>query len=562
VRHFTPEVEILTAAETAALKDELARSKAASGATPGPTTPAPVIELPPMPISTPIIVASPEPSEAAAAPLPAPSPTPDTSLVPIIGEAVIDAAAAPASSPPPTDVPLHAPFPATTQLETASDEDAAAFAAANPLELTPATSPQVDVATPAEPVLAAEPAATAEEPPAPAQLTSTATTSPSAPTPSIRDAALALLAYLRRPTANFGTKNNRSPEILRFERVARIRETGIMGPEVRDAARKVGVTFPSRRKNVTVEKTQADYQQLVAETASPAVVTEDAPTAGDAPAPAEPAAAPTPQAEIAPAVVALGGQPAPEAMAALGPHRCITIDAPAMDPIFEALRAVGASGADAVVERHFAQCHLGYLAHLDAESNLHWTAVSKETKDPTTGVTRVALGPAQILTTNLQWLYSRRLLLGPSASRLRKPPAKDTPLTPAVLATYKDLLCKPDQGALWIAVMTAVYGEFLDRFFDAHAVVERDEVKPRSELSEPQAAQAREVADYVNARRAKDPLLEAAGIMLRMYWGASSLPGMVRAIRSGHTDFSQGRYGRAVHRLYDEAVAPTVQGTA
>lgn len=63
----------------------------------------------------------------------------------------------------------------------------------------------------------------------------------------VRQAAQLLAKYLAKPGADFGRKGEPSDPVFRFQKLAGIKADGILGPEVRAAAKAVGVTLPPRR---------------------------------------------------------------------------------------------------------------------------------------------------------------------------------------------------------------------------------------------------------------------------------------------------------------------------
>jgi hypothetical protein len=347
---------------------------------------------------------------------------------------------------------------------------------------------------------------------------------------TLRETAKALGKYLRSSTANWGTKNNRSPHVLSFEHAAGLRLTGVVGPEVRGALREHGVTIPVRPAIPHPDETQVQYQALL-----------DGWTVQDVAAPA--AAPPPPAADVPEVVPTPAPAPITQATESKPLHVCDAIPVPHLDIIFDRLAGIAAAHPDALIEKHFSYCRAGLLAYFKKESNFSWTAFNP--KDPS-----FSTGPAQILGKNLAWLYSRRRLINPYADLMPAPPkltgdvAVDKPKLLAILG-------KPDPGSLYIVAFLATFSELAAKNWDIALALRTDELQSKGASDA-----AAEVAAYVNAKKKQWPEVDPLAVLFVIYAGASSLTGMAAATRKEWLKGVMERW----HNAYVSLMTPEAQG--
>lgn len=412
----------------------------------------------------------------------------------------------------------------------------------------------------------------------------------------IRQAAETLLAVLKKKGANFGDKAHPSTDVMAFQRVARLVVDGIVGPDVRSAAGRVGVTLPQRPAAIKPAKPSLVPPSVIigdavlkplqptsndSATKRSASVTLDhylrSPNAnfGDKAHPSESVrtfqhatglkqdgiVGPDVRAEAkkwgvtlpprgmqsAPHNVESPAQPTATAVAvehiasgvSTTPKSALSSPTE-YNPIFQALASLGSARSDAETVQHFAVNRTGLVAHMRAESgNAPWTSVSKEV--PAQGETspRFSYGPIQILEDTAPGLYARRTSVSPYSANMRPVPAKAVRGS-GPNATMKAALLDQTSGAWYVVAFIMQFDAYMRARFDWPLFMRTGVLNPLAG----QGPSAKKVADYVNAYSKAHPLTDPVATLLRMYGGASSIAGMAHLIDNGHSDSSLGRMSR------------------
>lgn len=225
------------------------------------------------------------------------------------------------------------------------------------------------------------------------------------------------------------------------------------------------------------------------------------------------------------------------------------------------LQSVSAANPDLKTLAHFANAPMGLWAHEMRESGLRWgTPPFKEAPRRGSTVARFSYGPIQLLDDTASGLVKRSSLIGPFAAKI-KPIAESTGTPNAATAA---LLDQVDPGSYYIALFLAAFGrqmgvDFNMTDFLMGAPLARDPKKPA-------AADVTLIAQWINNLSQTLRLVTASGSipavdpvarMLRLYGGASSVPGMANSIRNGHADKSTAWLDKNMALLREEASRAT-----
>jgi hypothetical protein len=364
----------------------------------------------------------------------------------------------------------------------------------------------------------------------------------------VRAKAIELDLFLRSPQANFGVKNNPSAPVARFQEVAGLTVDGILGPDVREAGRQVGVEFPPRR-NVPAHTVKATTEQkaiaLGQIAATPTANTPQA-TAQQATQIAElqTSMGVTPTGKVDDATkqaaamvgVDLASIAAPAVMegthSPYGRHACSEVAPAHLQPLFNALTEFAQYRPDYSLAKHFAGCRAGILAHIMRESGGRWGAVTKEAPRKGETAARYSYGPIQLLDDTARGLYKLKGVLGPHASNI-KPISTTSVPTGEPTPDLKTSITSPSSGAWWIALFIAKMEDNLRRYFNLAEMTRTGLLTAVPTLAGSDLDAAHVVVSFVNDWTRKNPQTDPFATLLRLYGGASSLKGMANSITAG-----------------------------
>lgn len=143
---------------------------------------------------------------------------------------------------------------------------------------------------------------------------------------------------------------------------------------------------------------------------------------------------------------------------------------------------------------------------------------------------RSSYGLFQILDTNGRSLYARRSLLGAALARQVPVPPDSDPALDAGNVAWGPVLTEVPNGLLYGGILLRTAERWFADWFDADVGIFEDRIVP---LDRPQFVEDRNrIAAFFNS--VNDTTFGKLDQLIRIYWGASSVVGVDRQIRSGH----------------------------
>jgi hypothetical protein len=361
---------------------------------------------------------------------------------------------------------------------------------------------------------------------------------------SLRLLALRLKDHLESTNANFGVKNAPNPLVAKFERAANLLPpTGIVGPDVRAAARGVGIILPVRREGAVGEKlSTSEIEAVLAAATQPSATTiqgKNAQSAELASAQASMGLAPTGvmDAQTVQAAGMLGITPETIVSTegagthdAFGQHACGSLPS-GFDTLRDAIASAVSARPDYAALAHVANCPMPLTANLLDATKASWAYTRKLNSKHEDGSPKFAYGPFALVDDTADWLYGQRRLLGPFSAALGSYSAV-TSSGAAPNPIKQKAITRPSTGPWWLLLFLMTLNDVLRTHFDLEGMARSGLLllKPSgNSATVAHAESANALSTYVNGALRRHPTLDAWTILLALYRQASSLRGMAKA---------------------------------
>jgi len=349
----------------------------------------------------------------------------------------------------------------------------------------------------------------------------------------VRHAALELEGYLRSPGARFGVKNAPSEAVIKFQSVAGLKPDGILGPDVRAAARAVGVTLPPRGSvepakrgssatvampitsgsNATVQSRNAAAQQVAATQAALGVVPTGVVDESTATA-------------AATLGVSLPTQPPIIEHNPFGVHTCAAELPAKFGPVRDALGSFASARPTYTFPAHQASCMNGLNDVLTTYGRGNWSTARKGADGRW-----AALGPLNLTQPTAEWLYQSRAILKPFDAQLKA--IKGEAGTDQYLTSMRNSVTDPKSGSWWYVLILSRVEDLLRPLIDLPGFRESGLLTVRADAPSAHANTAQNLAAGVNAIIKNNPSADPVSVLMRLFLRASSLKGMADlAVRS------------------------------